>query len=72
MAFPVMTLAFKLPPFVARDFTLNAQAIGMCAALFTIFWMRVSSHIACYYFEIICNTEGLYGVLYFSQLHQRS
>jgi len=42
VAFPVMTLAFKIPPFVARDFTLNLQAIGMCAATFTICWMRVS------------------------------
>ncbi len=41
VAFPVMTLGFKIPPNVARDFSLLIQAVGMTAASFTILWTRV-------------------------------
>lgn len=41
VAFPVMTLAFKIAPVVARDFSLLIQSCGMTAAAFTIIWMKV-------------------------------
>ena len=41
IAFPVMTLVLKLTPVVARDFSLMSQSVGMPAAMFTIFYMRV-------------------------------
>ncbi|MFT5734883.1 MAG: putative membrane protein YfcA [Planctomycetota bacterium] len=41
VAFPVMTLGFKIPPNVARDFSLLIQAVGMTAAALTILWTRV-------------------------------
>ncbi len=40
VAFPVMTLGFKIPPAIARDFSLMIQAVGMTAASFTILWTR--------------------------------
>lgn len=40
VAFPVMTLGFKIPPNVARDFSLLIQAVGMTAAAFAILWTR--------------------------------
>ena len=41
VAFPVMTLALKISPTVARDFSLMIQSCGMTAAAFTIFWMKL-------------------------------
>ncbi|MEM6568326.1 MAG: sulfite exporter TauE/SafE family protein [Planctomycetota bacterium] len=41
VAFPVMTLGFKIAPSVARDFSLLIQAVGMTAASITILWTRV-------------------------------
>ena len=41
VAFPVMTLGFKIPPSVARDFSLLIQAVGMTAAAITILWTGV-------------------------------
>ena len=41
VAFPVMTLALKVNPVVARDFSLMIQSCGMTAAAFTIWWMGV-------------------------------
>ncbi len=41
VAFPVMTLLFKIDPAVARDFSLMIQAVGMMAAAFTIMCMRI-------------------------------
>lgn len=37
VAFPIMTLAFKIPPYIARDFSLMIQSVGMTAAALTIF-----------------------------------
>lgn len=36
VAFPVMTLLFKIPPAVARDFALMIQSVGMTSAGITI------------------------------------
>jgi len=46
VAFPVMTLFFKVPPSTARDFSLMIQTVGMNAAAFAIFFMavRVEKH----------------------------
>ncbi|MCG8606857.1 sulfite exporter TauE/SafE family protein, partial [bacterium] len=41
VAFPVMTLLFKIKPHIARDFSLLIQSVGMMAAAFTIFCLRV-------------------------------
>ncbi len=41
VAFPVMTLLFKIEPRIARDFSLCIQAVGMMAASFTIFCLKV-------------------------------
>jgi len=41
VAFPVMTLALKIKPAIARDFSLMIQSCGMTAATFTIFWMKI-------------------------------
>jgi len=41
VAFPVMTLGFRIKPPVARDFSFMIQSFGMSAAAFTILFMKV-------------------------------
>lgn len=41
VAFPVMTLLFKIPPTVARDFSLMIQSVGMVAAAALIIVARI-------------------------------
>jgi len=41
VAFPVMTLLFKIKPHIARDFSLMIQSFGMTAAALTIFKKRI-------------------------------
>ncbi len=41
VAFPVMTLLFKIKPLIARDFSLMIQTVGMGAAAFTIFCKKI-------------------------------
>lgn len=41
IAFPVMTLAFHVPPQTARDFALLIQSVGMSAAAITILARRI-------------------------------
>lgn len=41
VAFPVMTLLFKLLPSTARDFSLMIQSFGMLMAAFTIYIFRI-------------------------------
>jgi uncharacterized membrane protein YfcA len=41
VAFPVMTLMFKIKPVIARDFSLMIQSVGMIAAAFTIICLKV-------------------------------
>lgn len=41
VAFPAMTLAFRISPMTARDFSVLIQSCGMSAASFTIFFMKV-------------------------------
>jgi len=60
IAFPVMTLAFGIPPSVARDFSFMIQSAGMSAAAVTILWMKVKieKHALLY-----CTLGGLFGML---------
>ncbi|CAH1801306.1 unnamed protein product [Owenia fusiformis] len=60
VAFPVMTLAFKIAPSVARDFSLMIQSCGMTAAAFTIFFMRVQLE---WYSVIFCSAGGAFGMV---------
>ena len=60
VAFPIMTLAFAIPPTVARDFSLGIQSCGMTAAAFTIFWMRVQVD---WHSLIYCSFGGMVGVV---------
>lgn len=41
VAFPVMTLIFEISPQVARDFSLMIQSVGMIAASFTIYCLKI-------------------------------
>ncbi|XP_057309740.1 uncharacterized protein LOC130647788 [Hydractinia symbiolongicarpus] len=58
VAFPVMTLAFKISPVVARDFSLLIQSCGMTAAAFTIIWMKV--HLE-WRSLLYCSIGGVFG-----------
>jgi len=42
IAFPVMTLVFDIPPYVARDFSLMIQSVGMTAASVAIVLLRIT------------------------------
>ena len=41
VAFPVLTLALKIKPHIARDFSLMIQSVGMIAAAFAIWRQRI-------------------------------
>lgn len=60
VAFPVMTLAFSVAPFIARDFSLMIQACGMSAAAFTIFFMKIQLDWASL---ILCTAGGIPGLI---------
>lgn len=60
IAFPVMTLVFHLTPELARDFSLMSQSVGMSAAMFTIFYMRVL--LVQLKVIIIASLAGIFGI----------
>lgn len=60
VAFPVMTLAFKITPSIARDFSLMIQSVGMTAAAFTIFWMKIQLE---WRSVIFCSIGGVFGMV---------
>ena len=60
VAFPVMTLALNISPAVARDFSLMIQSVGMTAATFTIFWMRIKLE---WRSIIFCSTGAVLGMI---------
>ena len=60
VAFPVMTLAFSISPAIARDFSLMIQSVGMTAATFTIFWMRIQLE---WRSIIFCSTGAILGMI---------
>ncbi|XP_028411802.1 uncharacterized protein LOC114534541 [Dendronephthya gigantea] len=60
VAFPVMTLVFNITPVIARDFSLMIQSVGMTAASFTIFWMRIQLE---WRSIIFCSTGGILGIV---------
>ena len=60
VAFPVLTLAFGVSPTIARDFSLMIQSVGMTAATFTIFWMRIQLE---WRSIIFCTIGGILGIV---------
>ena len=60
MAFPVMTLAFHLNPSVARDFSLLIQSVGMSAASYTIFFIKVRLE---WHTILLCSIGGGLGMI---------
>lgn len=61
MAFPVMTLALKIQPTVARDFSMMIQSWGMTAAAFTIAFMRVTLEL---HSIVLCSAGGVAGTIF--------
>jgi len=61
VAFPVMTLALKIRPAIARDFSLMIQSVGMTAAAFTIFWMKIKLEKNSLLF---CSTGAVIGMIF--------
>ncbi|XP_046839160.1 uncharacterized protein LOC124433436 [Xenia sp. Carnegie-2017] len=60
VAFPVLTLAFNIHPTIARDFGLMIQSVGMSAAAFTIFWMRIQVE---WRSIIFCSSAAIIGII---------
>lgn len=60
VAFPVLTLAMGTLPSVARDFSYLIQSVGMTAAAFSIFWMRVKLE---WMSIIYCSIGGAAGLI---------
>ncbi len=69
VAFPVMTLGFKIPPNVARDFSLLIQAVGMTAAAGTILWTRVPVVVPALIWSTIGGAIGIMAGLEFIVPH---
>jgi uncharacterized membrane protein YfcA len=61
VAFPVMTLGFSIKPTIARDFSLMIQSVGMTAAAFTIFWMRIQVEWGSI---IFCSSGAALGIIF--------
>jgi len=61
VAFPVMTLLLKIDPKVARDFSLMVQSVGMSAASFTIFWMKIKLE---KHSIIYCSIGAFFGMIF--------
>lgn len=59
VAFPVMTLLFKVKPAVARDFSLMIQSVGMTAAAITIFWQGIRVERRALLFSSLGGTIGI-------------
>lgn len=60
VAFPVMTLAFKVAPSVARDFSVMIQSCGMTAASLSILYMRIHVERNAL---IFCSVGGVIGAI---------
>lgn len=61
VAFPVMTLALKISPAIARDFSLMIQSCGMTAAAFTIFWMKIKLE---WHSIFYCSFGAMFGMIF--------
>lgn len=69
VAFPVMTLAFRISPVTARDFSVLIQSCGMSAASFTIFFMKIQCEWNALALSACGGVLGLIiGLEYFDQL----
>ena len=61
IAFPVLTLTLGVPPPQARDFSFLIQSVGMTAALFSIWFMKVK----CEWKSILyCTIGGFAGCIF--------
>jgi uncharacterized membrane protein YfcA len=60
VAFPVMTLIFRIPPEVARNFSLAIQSVGMTAAAYLILRRRIPIEIR---YLIPCSLGGGAGIV---------
>ena len=55
-----MTLLLKIPPTIARDFSLMIQSCGMTSAAFTILWMKIKLE---WNSIIYCTTGATIGII---------
>lgn len=60
VAYPVMTLVFGLTSYVARDFSLMIQSVGMTAAAFSILYSQIKVEKRSI---IVCNLGGAIGTI---------
>jgi len=61
VAYPVMTLALKIPSPVARDFSMMIQSCGLTAAAFTILWMKIKLE---WHSIIFCSLGAIFGLIF--------
>lgn len=61
VAFPVMTLIFKIAPPIARNFSLAIQSCGMTAAAYFIFTRKIPIEKT---YLILCSIGGLFGLFF--------
>ena len=61
VAFPVLTLAMDVAPPIARDVSFLIQSVGMTAASFTIFAMKIKLE---WKSLIYCTIGGTAGVIF--------
>lgn len=61
IAFPVLTLTMGILPVIARDFSFMIQSVGMVAASFSIYFMKVQIE---WKSILYCTIGGLFGILY--------
>ena len=59
ITFPLITVGFQLSPSVARDFSYMIQAVGMSAAAFSIFYLRLQIEYASI---IYCSIGGVFVI----------
>lgn len=65
VAFPVMTLIFKISPDVARNFSLAIQSFGMSAATYLIIVRRIPIETT---YLFLCALGGTWGVIFGSYI----
>lgn len=61
VAFPVMTLVFKIPPAVARNFSLAIQSCGMTSAAYLIFTRGIKIEKT---YLTLCTLGGFFGIIF--------
>jgi len=61
VAFPVMTLLFKVESHIARNFSLAIQSIGMVSAAYFIFARRIPIDKT---YLLLCTVGGFFGIIF--------